>query len=71
MDKTKPKKLKKFTYDQRIIEAIEAKYGVTKNYIRRCLNGTVNSLTADRIKADYKDLKKQFDATLQQFNQRL
>jgi hypothetical protein len=67
MSKTK-QNLKRYTYDQAIIEAIVSKYGVTKQYIRTCLNGKNNSITADKIKSDYKMIQKEVDQTLQKFN---
>lgn len=61
-------KNKKYTYDQRIIEALVVKYGLTKVYIRMCLRGGYTTITADKIKADYKQLEKEMKQTLEKFN---
>lgn len=60
-------KNKKYTYDQRIIEALVTKYGLTKVYIRGCLRGSYPGLTQDKIQADYKLLEKQIKQTLGKF----
>ena len=67
MSKTNQKN-KKYTYDPKILDALVTKYGMTKVYIRMCLRGSNNSLTADKVQADYKLLKAQFNETLEQFN---
>ncbi|HEY1194226.1 hypothetical protein [Flavobacterium sp.] len=54
------KKNRKYTYDQRIIKALVEKYGLTTVYVRQCLSGHNLSITADRIKNDYKELDKAF-----------
>lgn len=67
MDKT-IKKNKKYTYDPEILDALVNKYKMTKVYIRMCLRGDNKSLTADKIQADYKWLKKQFNEAIEKFN---
>ena len=62
------KKNKKYTYDQRILEALVSKYGLTTTYIRQCLSGNNTSITADKIKADYKALEKGVQATIDSLN---
>lgn len=62
MDKP-TKKNKKYTYDQGIIKALAEKYRVTPYYIRQCLGGYSNSITADNIKLDYSILEKKLLAT--------
>ena len=69
MDKTNQKN-KKYTYDPKILDALVLKYGMTKVYIRMCLRGGNNSLTADKVLADYKSLTKDINATLEKFNQK-
>lgn len=61
-------KNKKYTYDPKILDALVAKYGMTKVYIRKCLRTDNYGLTADKIKSDYKSLTTQFNETLEQFN---
>ncbi|MFB9078948.1 hypothetical protein ACFFLS_10390 [Flavobacterium procerum] len=56
--------MRKYTYDQRIIKALVDKYGLTTVYIRQCLSGNNLSLTADKIKNDYKEIDKAFENTL-------
>lgn len=67
MDKTSEKN-KKYTYDPKIIEALVMKYGMTKVYIRKCLRKDNKSLTADKIQADYKLLKTEFNRAIEKFN---
>lgn len=67
MNKTNQKN-KKYTYDPKILDALVAKYGMTKVYIRMCLRGDNKSLTADKVQADYKQLKTQFNEALEKFN---
>lgn len=62
------KKTKKYTYDQRILKALTEKYGLTTVYIRQCLGGQNHSITADKIKADYKDLEKSFQNAIEALN---
>ncbi|SFD09989.1 hypothetical protein [Flavobacterium phragmitis] len=56
------KKNRKYTYDQRIIKALVEKYGLTTVYVRQCLSGNNLSITADKIKSDYKEIDKAFQA---------
>lgn len=65
------KKTKKYTYDQRILEALSKKYGLTKVYIRQCLSGSNLSITADKIKADYKEIESVFSAALVSLNNKV
>lgn len=67
MSKTNQKN-KKYTYDPKILDALVTKYGMTKVYIRMCLRGGNKSLTADKVKADYKALKNKFAEALENFN---
>lgn len=63
MDK-RTKKNRKYTYNPSIIEALVEMYKVTPSYVRQCLSGFSNSLTADAIKEDYKELDKKLQATI-------
>ena len=62
------KKTKKYTYDQRILKALTEKYGLTTVYIRQCLSGQNLSITADKIKSDYKELEKSFQNAIEALN---
>ena len=70
MDK-ETKKTKKYTYDQKILKALADKYGLTTVYLRQCLSGTNLSITADKIKADYKELDKAFNAAITNLNNKV
>lgn len=65
------KKTKKYTYDQRILKALTEKYGLTTVYIRQCLGGTNKSITADKVKADYKEIERAFSAAIVNLNNKL
>lgn len=67
MDK-RTEKNTKYTYDPSLIKALVEKYGYTPFYIRQCLNRNSNSITADMIKADYKELEKKIKDMIQIFN---
>lgn len=47
-----------------VLDKLQAKYGVTKHYIRMSLNGDRVSITSDRIKADYKLFCAEIDKAL-------
>lgn len=57
MDKTKQKK--RNSYNAIVIKAIAKKYNLSTQYIRQCVRGDRNSLTADKIRSDYKDMDKE------------
>jgi hypothetical protein len=46
------------SYDANILEALFVKYGLSKYYIRQCVNGTVHGITPDSIKKDYDTMQK-------------
>ncbi|UUF14470.1 MULTISPECIES: hypothetical protein [Flavobacterium] len=56
MDKSKTKVY--HSYDANILEALFVKYGLSKYYIRQCVNGTVHGITPDCIKKDYETMEK-------------
>ena len=56
MDKSKTKIYK--SYDSNILEALFLKYGVSKYYIRKCINGTVQGIKPDNIKKDYEKMER-------------
>lgn len=62
------KKNKRYTYNQQIIKALVDKHGFTPFFIRQCLSGHRNSITADKIRVDYKMLEKELKETIKQFN---
>ncbi len=41
-----------------VLEALFLKYKVSKYYIRQCVNGSVQGITADAIKKDYSKMEK-------------
>lgn len=60
---------KKRTYDKKVfnpivLDKLQAKYGVTKHFIRMSLNGDRVSITSDRIKADYRLFCAEIDKAL-------
>lgn len=65
------KKNQKYTYDQRILVALNEKYGLTITYIRQCLSGNNSSITADKIKADYNTLEKSFKDSIAALNNKV
>ncbi|MPT34488.1 MAG: hypothetical protein E2604_05225 [Flavobacterium sp.] len=61
------RKNKKYTYSPEIISALVEKHSLTAQYIRQCLSGTRNSITADKIRKDYQDLKTDLRKTFENF----
>lgn len=68
MDK-ETKKNKRYTYNQEIIKTLSAKHGFTTYFIRQCLSGHRDSITADTIKSDYKKLESELNKTIEKFKQ--
>lgn len=52
---------KQNSYNPVAIKALSDKYDLTKYYIRACIRGDRNSLTADTIRKEYKTLVKKID----------
>lgn len=61
------KKNKRFTYNQEIIKTLSSKHGLTTYFIRQCLSGHRDSITADTVKADYKKLEAELNKTIENF----
>ena len=40
-------------YNSTVIDHLSEKFGLSKGYIRQCLNGTRKGLTADTLKKEY------------------
>lgn len=59
MGKSNNKKNNK--YNTIVVAAIAIKWGVSKHYVRLCIKGDKNSLNADKIKVDYRNLVKKID----------
>ncbi|MGG5507932.1 MULTISPECIES: hypothetical protein [unclassified Myroides] len=47
------KNKKRNEYNQVVIIQLSKKYKITEDYVRRCLSGGRDNLTADAIKKDY------------------
>lgn len=60
-------KKKKYTYSPEIISALVVKHGFSAQYIRQCLSGNRESITADTIRKEYKELKSELDKTIEKF----
>jgi len=53
-------------YNPLVIEQLSARHGFTKIFIRQCLKGDRNSITADTIRKEYKELVKKVTEALNQ-----
>lgn len=49
------------TYNVSVINHISEKRGYSKQYIRQCIRGDRNNLTADKIKKEYQLLLKKIE----------
>ena len=47
-----------------VVEKLSVKFGLSKTYIRQCLNKTRNSETADTICKEYKKYEKEINNVL-------
>lgn len=56
----------KKTFNPVVLDRLQAKYGVTKHYIRMSLNGDRTSETSDKIKADYKLMEAELAKALKE-----
>jgi hypothetical protein len=63
MHKDTPKNKK---YNSLVINKLIEKFGFTGYYIRQCLNGSRNNVTADTVKKEYKRLIGQVQHALNQ-----
>lgn len=62
MDKNKIKTNN--SYNILAIKAISEKFKISKQYLRQCIRGDRNSVSADIIKKEYFDLVKKIDKLL-------
>lgn len=51
-------------YNTVVVAELSERYEFTKMFIRQCLSGNRNSLTADRIRKEYKELVKKVENAL-------
>lgn len=51
-------------YNPLVVEQLSEKHGFTKIFIRQCLKGDRNSLTADTIRKEYSELEKKVQNAL-------
>ncbi|MDV6170199.1 hypothetical protein R1T16_17315 [Flavobacterium sp. DG1-102-2] len=58
MDKETKKRNK---YNEKILEAVSKRYGVTIDYVRKCLRGDRSGIVPDRISKDYKEGVKELN----------
>lgn len=54
------------TYNVFVINAISEKRGISKQYIRQCIKGDRNSISADIIKKEYYDIVRKIDIVLKE-----
>lgn len=52
------------TYNVIAVNAISEKRGISKQYIRQCLKGDRNSISADIIKKEYSDIVRKIEILL-------
>lgn len=62
MDKNNTKKNKR--YNVIAVNSISIKWKISKQYVRQCIRGDRNSISADNIKKDYLDLVRKIDKLL-------
>lgn len=55
------------TYNASIVKALVEKYGFSTQYIRQCIRGERNSLSADKIRRDYKSMNTPSEKKVQEF----
>ena len=52
------------SYNNLAIKAISEKFKISKQYLRQCIRGDRNSISADIIKKDYFELVRKIDKLL-------
>lgn len=62
MDKNNTKKNN--TYNALAVNAISKKKGISKQYVRQCIKGDRNSISADIIKKEYHDIVRKIESLL-------
>ncbi|UGU15179.1 hypothetical protein LS482_16020 [Sinomicrobium kalidii] len=65
--KSKSTRKKRNTYNQEAINALSEKHGFTTRFIRQCISGERNSLTADHIHQEYRSLTAPTNKRIEQF----
>lgn len=58
MDKETKKRNK---YNEKILDVVSKRYGVSIDYVRKCLRGDRTGIVPDRISKEYKDGVKELD----------
>lgn len=51
-------------YNDQAISAVAESFGVTKTYVRQCINGTRQGTTCDTLKSKYEKLKTEFELVI-------
>ncbi len=62
MNKNNTKKNK--TYNLLAVNAISEKKGISKQYVRQCIKGDRNSISADIIKKEYYEIVRKIESLL-------
>lgn len=62
MDKSREKN--KENWNQEVIKSLADKYDFSNRYIKQCITGDRTPVFADRIKKEYKSLKKEIESLL-------
>ena len=65
MSKSMKTKAKYNSYNHIAVKAVSKKWNMTPQYIRQCLRGDRNSLSADTIRADYAALVKEVETLIE------
>jgi hypothetical protein len=52
------------TYNVVAVNAISEKRGISKQYVRQCIKGDRNSISADIIKKEYRDMVRMIELLL-------
>lgn len=65
-DKSMKKSATRNSYNTLVIDHLHKKYGLSKMYIRQCLDGTRTTTTAETIKKDYRDSVNRVEKALNQ-----
>ncbi|WP_306353676.1 hypothetical protein [Flavobacterium sp. '19STA2R22 D10 B1'] len=58
-------------YNTEILNVLEIKYGVTVNYIRKCLRGDRTGIIPDRLIKEYNEAVKQYAVTVENIKNNL
>lgn len=57
-------KQKRNYYDKEIVDKLVEEFGLTPRFIRKAISGDNKSLTADKVKARFKELTAALEAAL-------